>query len=126
MRAVRSSSVLYMLFLKLFFSAAGVPGSDGDHNNAKSAEFNRRDCVLLIKAAKKAQKSAAAEINGRRRGATAPRKRSEHAAAHAEDIEDFGGDLFDRIVGGIEIADLVLRNSASTSAISMRHWRNEA
>ena len=28
-------------------------------------------------------------------------------AAHAEDIEDFGRDLFDRIVGGVEVADLV-------------------
>jgi hypothetical protein len=64
---------------KLFFSAAGVPGSDGDHNNAKSAEFNRRDCVLLIKTAKKCtKKSAAVEINGRRRGTAAPRENDQN------------------------------------------------
>ncbi|UXD24879.1 hypothetical protein FORC065_2042 [Yersinia enterocolitica] len=26
--------------LNLFFSAAGIPGSDGDHNKPKIAEFN--------------------------------------------------------------------------------------
>jgi len=33
-----------------------VPGSDGDHNNVKTDEFNRRNCVLLIEATKKSTK----------------------------------------------------------------------
>lgn len=31
-----------------------------------------------------------------------------HAAIEPQGIDDFGGDLFDGVVGGIEVADLVL------------------
>jgi hypothetical protein len=52
-----------------------VPGSDGDHNNVKTDEFNRRNCVLLIRIAKKSTKNVAnEEISITRQGTGPPRE----------------------------------------------------
>ena len=37
----------------------------------------------------------------------AAQRRLVHAAGQAHDVENFGGDLLDRVVGAVEIADLM-------------------
>ncbi len=34
--------------------------------------------------------------------------RSVHAAVEAQGVDDLGGDLFDRMIGGVEVVDLLL------------------
>jgi len=82
-----------------FFSTAEVPGSDGDHNNPNSDEFN------WLKS-----QNAAAATKCRLKASSVSEKKpaySKHMAIKPHNIEDFSGNLFDRVIGTVQIANLM-------------------